>query len=64
MKLFRLAAVVSMLLLATASAFAQGMLTGAHTGTVTTDGAPLPGATITVFAPEQHDLAERPLRRI
>ena len=51
MKLFRLAAVVSLLLLVSAGAFAQGMLTGALTGTVTTDGAPLPGATVTVSSP-------------
>src|SRR5688500_14354607 len=54
MKLFRLAAIVSMLLLATTSVFAQGMLTGALTGTVTTDGAPRPGATVPVSAPSLH----------
>jgi hypothetical protein len=41
--------VLAVLLLAGASAFAQ--TTGSLTGTVTTDGAPLPGATVTVSSP-------------
>jgi hypothetical protein len=41
-----------MLLLASVSVFAQSTTTGALTGTVTSDGAPLPGATITVTSPQ------------
>jgi outer membrane receptor protein involved in Fe transport len=41
-----------MLLLASVSVFAQGTTSGALTGTVTSDGAPLPGATVTVTSPQ------------
>jgi outer membrane receptor protein involved in Fe transport len=51
MKFSRFLAVLAMLLLASVSAFAQSTTTGALTGTVTSDGAPLPGATITVTSP-------------
>jgi hypothetical protein len=52
MKFSRFLAVLAMLLLASVSAFAQSTTTGALTGTVTSDGAPLPGATITVSSPQ------------
>jgi len=52
MKFSRFLAVLAMLLLASVSVFAQSSLTGALTGTVTSDGAPLPGATITVTSPQ------------
>ena len=48
---FRSAAVLILVLLTALGAFAQGVVTGSLTGTVTTDGAPLPGATITVTSP-------------
>jgi outer membrane receptor protein involved in Fe transport len=51
MKFSRFLAVLAMLLLASVSAFAQSTTTGALTGTVTTEGAPLPGATVTVSSP-------------
>lgn len=51
MKQFRVAAVLLLLLGVSAGAFAQGTITGALTGTVTSGGAPLPGATITVSSP-------------
>jgi outer membrane receptor protein involved in Fe transport len=51
MKFSRFLAVLAMLLLASVSVFAQGTTSGALTGTVTSDGAPLPGATITVTSP-------------
>ncbi|MBV8520265.1 MAG: TonB-dependent receptor [Acidobacteria bacterium] len=47
----RFPAVAAVLLLAALSAFAQGTITGALTGTVTSDGAPLPGALVTVTSP-------------
>ncbi|HEX6641710.1 MAG TPA: TonB-dependent receptor, partial [Thermoanaerobaculia bacterium] len=40
-----------MLLLASVSAFAQSATTGALTGTVTSDGVPLPGALVTLTSP-------------
>ncbi|MDQ3279873.1 MAG: TonB-dependent receptor [Acidobacteriota bacterium] len=52
MKFSRFLAVLAMLLLASVSVFAQSSTTGALTGTVTTDGAPLPGATVTVTSPQ------------
>ena len=52
MKFSRFLAVIAMLLLATVSAFAQSTTTGALTGTVTSDGSPLPGATVTVTSPQ------------
>jgi hypothetical protein len=52
MKFSRFLAVLAMLLLASVSAFAQSTTTGALTGTVTSDGAPLPGATVTVTSPQ------------
>jgi hypothetical protein len=52
MKFSRFLAVLAMLLLASVSVFAQSSTTGALTGTVTSDGAPLPGATITVTSPQ------------
>jgi outer membrane receptor protein involved in Fe transport len=48
----RFVAIVSVLLLASLSMLAQGTITGALTGTVTTDGVPLPGATITAKSPQ------------
>jgi hypothetical protein len=48
---FRLAAVVGILLLAALSGLAQGTITGALTGTVTSDGAALPGALASVTSP-------------
>jgi hypothetical protein len=41
-----------MLLLASVSVFAQGTITGSLTGNVTSDNAPLPGATVTVTSPQ------------
>jgi hypothetical protein len=52
MRFSRFLAVLAMLLLASVSAFAQSTTTGALTGTVTSDGAPLPGATVTVTSPQ------------
>lgn len=52
MRFSRFLAVVAMLLLATVSVFGQSSQTGALTGTVTSDGAPLPGATVTVTSPQ------------
>ena len=52
MRFSRFLAVVAMLLLASVSVFAQGTVTGNLTGTVTSDGAPLPGATITATSPQ------------
>jgi outer membrane receptor protein involved in Fe transport len=52
MKFSRFLAVLAMLLLASVSVFAQGTTSGALTGTVTSDGAPLPGATVTVTSPQ------------
>jgi hypothetical protein len=49
MKLQRLLAALSVLLLVSISAFAQ-LTTGNLTGTVTTGGAPLPGVTVTIAA--------------
>jgi outer membrane receptor for ferrienterochelin and colicin len=51
MKHPRFLAVIAVLLLTSAVAFGQGILTGQLTGTVTTDKAPLPGATITISSP-------------
>jgi hypothetical protein len=48
---FFVVAVAAVLLRAGLSAFAQGTITGSLTGTVTSDGAPLPGATVTVTSP-------------
>jgi hypothetical protein len=50
MKLHRVLAALSVLLLASVSAFAQ-LTTGNLTGTVTTAGAPLPGVTVSLAAP-------------
>ena len=52
MRFSRFLAVVAMLMLASVSAFAQGTVTGNLTGTITSDGAPLPGATITATSPQ------------
>jgi outer membrane receptor protein involved in Fe transport len=52
MKFSRYLAVVAMLLLASVGAFAQSAVTGALTGTITSDGAPLPGATVTATSPQ------------
>jgi len=49
MRSFRFLAVMAVLLIASVSAFAQ--VTGVLTGTVTTDGNPLPGATVSVTSP-------------
>ncbi|HVT03915.1 MAG TPA: TonB-dependent receptor [Thermoanaerobaculia bacterium] len=52
MKFFsRSLALISLFVLLAATAFGQGT-TGSLTGTVTTDGAPLPGATVTVSSPQ------------
>jgi hypothetical protein len=52
MKFSRYLAVVAMLMLASVGAFAQSAVTGALTGTVTSDGAPLPGALVTATSPQ------------
>lgn len=52
MRFSRFLAVLAMLMLASVSAFAQSATTGALTGTVTSDGAPLPGATVTATSPQ------------
>jgi outer membrane receptor protein involved in Fe transport len=52
MRFSRNLAVLAILLLASFSAFAQSTTTGALTGTVTSDGAPLPGATVTATSPQ------------
>lgn len=52
MRFSRFLAVLAMMLLASVSVFAQSTTTGALTGTVTSDGAPLPGATITATSPQ------------
>ena len=52
MRFTRFLAVLAILILASVGAFAQSTTTGALTGTVTSDGAPLPGATITVTSPQ------------
>ena len=52
MRFSRFLAIVAMLLLASVSVFAQSATTGALTGTITSDGAPLPGALITVTSPQ------------
>lgn len=52
MRFSRFLAVVAMLMLASVSAFAQGTVTGNLTGSVTSDGAPLPGATVTATSPQ------------
>jgi outer membrane receptor protein involved in Fe transport len=52
MRFSRFLAVLAMMLLASVGVFAQSTTTGALTGTVTSDGAPLPGATITVTSPQ------------
>jgi hypothetical protein len=51
MRSLRLIAVLAALMLASVSLLAQSTLTGGLTGTVTTDGSPLPGATITITSP-------------
>ena len=48
----RFTALVLILLTASFGAFAQGTITGGLTGTVVSDGAPLPGATVTVTSPQ------------
>ena len=50
MRFHRVLAALSVLLLASVSAFAQ-LTTGNLTGTVTTAGAPLPGVTVSLAAP-------------
>ena len=52
MKFYRYLAVVAMLLLATVGAYAQSAITGALTGEVTSDGAPLPGVLVTATSPQ------------
>lgn len=52
MKFSRFLAVLAMMLLASVSVLAQSSVTGTLTGTVTSDGAPLPGATITATSPQ------------
>jgi outer membrane receptor protein involved in Fe transport len=52
MRFSRFLAIVAMLLLAAVGAFAQSATTGALTGTVTSDGAPLPGALVTLTSPQ------------
>ena len=51
MKLNRFLVVAVMLILGVANVFAQGVVTGQLTGTVTTEGAPLPGVTVTLTSP-------------
>ncbi|HEU4887246.1 MAG TPA: carboxypeptidase-like regulatory domain-containing protein, partial [Thermoanaerobaculia bacterium] len=52
MRFSRFLAVVAMLMLGSVSAFAQSATTGALTGTVTSDGAPLPGALVSATSPQ------------
>jgi outer membrane receptor for ferrienterochelin and colicin len=52
MRFSRFLAIFAMLLLASVSAFAQSATNGALTGTVTSDGAPLPGAMVTATSPQ------------
>ncbi|HYI10967.1 MAG TPA: carboxypeptidase regulatory-like domain-containing protein [Thermoanaerobaculia bacterium] len=52
MKFSRFLAVLAMMILASVSVFAQSSVTGVLTGTVTSDGAPLPGATVTATSPQ------------
>jgi hypothetical protein len=52
MKFSRFLAVLAMMLLASVSVLAQSSVTGTLTGSVTSDGAPLPGATITATSPQ------------
>lgn len=52
MRLSRFIALFAMLLLASVSAFPQSATTGALTGTVTSDGAALPGAMVTATSPQ------------
>ena len=52
MRFSRFLAVLATLLLASVSVFAQGSTTGALTGVITSDGTPLPGATVTVRSPQ------------
>ncbi|MFP5247288.1 MAG: TonB-dependent receptor domain-containing protein [Thermoanaerobaculia bacterium] len=51
MRITRFLAVIAALVLASVPAFAQSSVTGFLTGTVTSDGQPLPGATVTVTSP-------------
>jgi outer membrane receptor for ferrienterochelin and colicin len=52
MRFSRFFAVLAMLLLTSISAFGQSATTGALTGTVTSDGAPLPGALVQATSPQ------------
>src|SRR5689334_24868043 len=52
MRFSRFLAIVAMLLLASVSVFGQGATTGALTGTITSDGSPLPGALVTLTSPQ------------
>lgn len=52
MRFSRFLAILAMLSLASVSVFAQSATTGALTGTITSDGAPLPGALVTATSPQ------------
>ncbi|HEX7704859.1 MAG TPA: TonB-dependent receptor [Thermoanaerobaculia bacterium] len=51
MRSLRYVVVLATLMLVSVGAFAQSTLTGGLTGMVTTDGSPLPGATVTITSP-------------
>jgi hypothetical protein len=51
MRISRFLAVITAILLVTAAAFGQSSVSGSLTGTVTSDGTPLPGATVTITSP-------------
>lgn len=48
---FRIVTILGLMLLLSVSVLGQGTVTGALTGTVTSEGVPLPGATVTVTSP-------------
>ena len=51
MRPIRVLAIVAVFLLASVGVFAQGSVTGTLSGTVTSQGAPLPGVTVTITSP-------------
>ncbi|MEO8217647.1 MAG: carboxypeptidase regulatory-like domain-containing protein [Acidobacteriota bacterium] len=51
MKLIRTLAIIAVFVLASVGVYAQGSVTGTLSGTVTSQGAPLPGVTVTITSP-------------
>jgi len=51
MRISRFLAVITAMLLTAVAAFGQSSVSGSLTGTVTSDGVPLPGATVTITSP-------------